>query len=218
MAPVYNSVRVLSPVGGIPNHMTRMRCLGSWLAAVCAVVVTTAGVLTLAACGGGGTAEDLPADDGANASLERTAALDPIAEADAEWPGHVAQLLGLTRTGEGILELRFAIANRGPDGTVTDLGAALGTGPGDEGTVADVYLVDPVKQKKYFVLRDAEGRALCSRDVEPLASGGRAEFWARFPAPADDTSSVDVYVPRAPAFVGVPVPSPTVDAAGTHDR
>jgi len=184
---------------------------GSWFASFRVVAVLALVALAGASYACGGASEDLTPVDGADESARRVEAVDPIAEADADWPGHVTQILELIRIDDGILQLRFAILNHGPEGTVTSL-EALGSAPGDEGTVADVHLVDPEGTKKYFVLRDAEGRALCSRDLEPLASGGRVELWARFPAPADDVASIDVYVPRAPAFVGVPIPprSPTV--------
>ncbi len=145
------------------------------------------------------------------AAIESAPSTPPIAEVDADWADHVVQLLGVHRVSPGILEVRFAVLNTRSDGDPTDIGLHLASGPGDEGTVADVFILDPDRRKKYFVLREADERAVCSRDLQPLAAGQRVELWARFPAPAETTIAVDVHVPGAPAFTSVTLP-PTDDA------
>lgn len=172
------------------------------------VLLLTICVLVAASCG----SDVSEAESGAVPSVGSAGTSDtppstpPIAEVEAAWPDHVVQLLGLRRVSPGILEVRFAVANGRADGDSTDIAGRLAAGPGDEGTVADVFLLDTDRRKKYFVLREADGRPVCSRDLEPLAPGARVELWARFPAPAESTESVDVHVPGAPAFASVALP------------
>ncbi len=73
----------------------------------------------------------------------------------------------------------------------------------------DVYYTDIEKEKKYFVLKDAEGKYISGPkydgndggrfwyDIEP---GGKKIFWVKFPAPPESTKVVDIFIPGVLPF------------------
>jgi hypothetical protein len=127
-----------------------------------------------------------------------------LAEAQTASGELLVQALDLTRTTGGTLEVRLAFSNiSGSDRIAfeeTFAGAAE-----DAGTIAGVYLLDRVTRKKYFVIRDADGRPQCSTGLEPLGPGERRVLWARFPAPPEDVDRVSIYVPEVEPFEDVPL-------------
>ncbi len=79
---------------------------------------------------------------------------------------------------------------------------------------ADVYYTDIKEKKKYYPLRDSEGRVLAGpahdwigggnfeQWIEP---GAKRIFWIKFPAPPDTTDSIDIYIPNMLPFEGVKI-------------
>jgi hypothetical protein len=80
--------------------------------------------------------------------------------------------------------LKFVLINSG-NSAFKMWGANMGDSAvrSDYKSVGGIHLVDPVNKKKYFVVRDSEGKCLCSTEVEDVHAGGRANLWAKFPAP-----------------------------------
>jgi hypothetical protein len=73
----------------------------------------------------------------------------------------------------------------------------------------EATLVDPVNGKRYLVARDSKDECLCTSffggvSVEP---GGTAIVSAYFAAPPDDVTALNVVMPGAGTFTGVPVGS-----------
>ncbi|MGW0929517.1 hypothetical protein [Streptomyces sp. NPDC002644] len=70
-----------------------------------------------------------------------------------------------------------------------------GNGP----SLAGASLVDSTGKKKYLVLRDTEGRCLCTKfDGGGVDSGKAADWYAQFPAPPEDTTEVKFQVGSMP--------------------
>ena len=140
------------------------------------------------------------------------ATAEPLAEVATEIPNHHVQLLEISRVGRGMLEVRFALVNLATDGEPTEMAGLFASAPGDAGSVADAFIVEPVMEKKYFVLRDAQDRPICSRDLSALAPGGRVEIWARFPVPVGDVTEIELHIPHAPAFRSLALPPASAPA------
>ncbi|KOV63696.1 hypothetical protein [Streptomyces sp. MMG1121] len=56
-------------------------------------------------------------------------------------------------------------------------------------------LVDPVGKKRYYVLRDTEGRPLTTTGFSTLKAGDTLAVFMQFPAPPANTSEVDLQLP-----------------------
>ncbi|MER5947176.1 hypothetical protein ABT127_14015 [Streptomyces sp. NPDC001904] len=66
------------------------------------------------------------------------------------------------------------------------------------GSLAGASLVDEAGKKKYLVLRDTEGRCLCTKFQGGVPQGDTTEWFAQFPAPPQGTTSVQLQVPTMP--------------------
>ncbi|MGW0602832.1 hypothetical protein [Streptomyces sp. NPDC002640] len=66
-------------------------------------------------------------------------------------------------------------------------------------SLAGASLVDDKSKKKYLVLRDTEGKCLCTRFTGAGVDAGKAADWyAQFPAPPEDTTEVKFQVGSMP--------------------
>lgn len=188
---------------------------------VCAAVAV---VGPLAAC------SDKPATSaGKGATREappKTAAASRVlAEGVCDKARIKVQVIEVARSGADVLSLTFHLINLDTTAAVTvgdvfsdpDAGAqglagsqAPSQATSEEGgTIAGVYLLDEVRQKKLFVMRDDRGRVMCTTDLRRIPPGGRVQAWGRFPAPAGDATHVTVQVPGVAAFRHLPISGPT---------
>ncbi|MFF1560374.1 hypothetical protein [Streptomyces sp. NPDC058279] len=62
-------------------------------------------------------------------------------------------------------------------------------------SVAGVTLVDKLGKKRYYVLRDTDGRCLCTTGLTIIDPGQTVPFFAQFPAPPSTTTEVDFSLP-----------------------
>ncbi|MGW6943926.1 hypothetical protein ACWGF3_33665 [Streptomyces xanthophaeus] len=62
-------------------------------------------------------------------------------------------------------------------------------------SVAGVTLVDKAGKKRYYVLRDTDGRCLCTTGLAIIEPGQTVPFFAQFPAPAASTTEMDLSLP-----------------------
>ncbi|MFE2306172.1 hypothetical protein [Streptomyces sp. NPDC059411] len=69
-------------------------------------------------------------------------------------------------------------------------------------SIAGVNLVDKVGKKRYYVLRDTEGRCLCTTGVVIIEAGQSVPFFAQFPAPPANTTDVEL---NFPTFASTPL-------------
>ncbi|MFD5879830.1 hypothetical protein NRK68_21530 [Streptomyces yangpuensis] len=62
-------------------------------------------------------------------------------------------------------------------------------------SVAGVTLVDKAGKKRYYVLRDTDGRCLCTTGLNIIEANQTMPFFAQFPAPPSSTAEVDLSLP-----------------------
>lgn len=76
----------------------------------------------------------------------------------------------------------------GPERAVVNSGAS----------VAGAVLVDSVGKKRYYVLRDTEGKCLCTMGLTLIKPGETRPLFAQFPAPPASTTEVEFQLPTMP--------------------
>jgi len=59
-------------------------------------------------------------------------------------------------------------------------------------------LVDPKGKKRYYVLRDTDGRPLTTTGVQSVKPGETIPVFMQFPAPPSNTSEVSFQLPTFP--------------------
>ncbi len=125
-----------------------------------------------------------------------------LAEAKAEWPGLIVQVIEVKRNaGTVSVQLLFANTSQQP----FEFGDRFASDPADRDTLADIVLVEPSGLRKYFVLRDRANRPAGSGVVSPLRPGERRPVFVRFPAPPAGTSRITIQIPHVPAIRDVPI-------------
>ncbi|MFD4830382.1 hypothetical protein ACFWPV_11085 [Streptomyces uncialis] len=177
-----------------------------------ASVVAVAGLfLTVGGCGGGdGGSDEKRVSGQSSASSPDTNTANESEEVQSQAP--VEQVMSTVKGGG--LTLIVTSAERGQGGFVTVQGKvqngsgkpwSAGEWRGDEselakngGSIAGASLVDNAGKKKYFVLRDTEGRCLCTRFTGGIMSGDTTEWFAQFPSPPEGTTKVDFQVGSMP--------------------
>lgn len=170
---------------------------------VVALTVAAGLALGVAGCGGGGDGDD-KSSPSASASKDRGS--KPSAqEGQAETP--LAELKGT----DGLL-LRVTSAQRDAGGFVTVSGSLKNDGAesvaipaqtsGDETEVikhgqslGGATLVDSKGKKRYYVLRDTDGRPLTTTGLTTLDAGQELPVFMQFPAPPTGTVDVALQLP-----------------------
>jgi hypothetical protein len=124
-----------------------------------------------------------------------------------------AEVLAEVRNGDISLAVTSAVREEGGfvtlNGTVTNNGGEFwmaGDWRGDESelngngpSMAGASLVDSKAKKKYLVLRDTEGRCLCTKfEGGGVDTGKTTNWYAQFPAPAEDAGEVKFQVGSMP--------------------
>ncbi|MFE9253148.1 hypothetical protein [Streptomyces sp. NPDC007088] len=179
--------------------------------ALVAAALTAAMSLSLGACGDSGDS-----DGGAEKStVPSSSAASGKQGAPSETPSESTgdNILAEVR-GENGITLKITAATRDNSGFVTVSGSvANGTGrgwtganwTGDEkelvnngGSMAGASLVDGAEKKRYLILRDTEGRCLCTKFTGGLLRGRTTDWYAQFPAPPKETTTVTFQVGAMP--------------------
>ncbi|MEV3861132.1 hypothetical protein AB0J38_43345 [Streptomyces sp. NPDC050095] len=177
--------------------------------ALTAVAITTGLVLSVAGCGGGG---DGKTDAKASTSPTGTSSGDKQDEPTTQ-PSSSDEPLAEVKGGEVTLSVTSASRDQG--GFVTVSGKVANSGGkfwiaadwrGDErelskngASLAGASLIDETGKKKYLVLRDTEGRCLCTKfEGGGVAAGQSASWYAQFPAPPAGTTKVTFQVGAMP--------------------
>lgn len=120
-----------------------------------------------------------------------------IATADGEASGVRAEVTELKRTSGGTVSLKFAIINDSDKPVSFGYNFVDRAHENDDfGGIGGIHLIDPVGKKKYFVARDSENKCVCSQKVADIPKGGRANLWAKFPAPPEDVPRISIVVPH----------------------
>ena len=172
--------------------------------------VAACGVLSLAGCGGGDKepeAKSSPTNSsstkGRSGSAQDTSspAPEPTATlAQIKGPGDITVTINsATRDSGGFVTVSGTLTN---DGTKifsairwkgTEL-AIQNSGP----SVAGAVLIDEAGKKRYYVLRDTEGKCLCTMGLSYVKPSTTVPIFAQFPAPPESTTRVQFQLPTMP--------------------
>ncbi len=184
--------------GASPAHPRRLMWIMTWVA-VALVLAIAASVIWRTVVGRNAVTDVAPV----------AAPVESYPEALAETAGEEGTLkievISLDRLSPSTVELRLAVTHVGPGETSLDIAQRFSADGPDRGTLAEVYLADLGHQRKLFILREADGSPLGSRDDRPLSPRERRVLWARYPAPAPDDTAVVVHVPHAEPMPNVPI-------------
>lgn len=171
-----------------------------------AVVVAAALALTMAGCGGddGKEPEKASSDSKAPASGDNKQE-DTAAGEDVDPNAKLAVLKG-----EDGVEYTVTSVARDSGGFVTVTGQMENTGSDSYRgvnkwtstetemrgqAVSGGTLVDKTGKKRYYVLRDTDGRCLCSAGITKIEAGATVPVFMQFPAPPKETTEVDLIIP-----------------------
>ncbi len=139
--------------------------------------------------------------------LMRPGAATADVTAESSTPGYRAEAVDLKRDGAGGVTLTLKISNEGDQ--KADL-ACQRRADGAEtcGQITGVYLVDVVNKKRYLVMRDSDGKCICTDTLGRVDPKGAVNVWAKFAAPPDDIKTMSVIVPLFLPLDGVPLSGP----------
>jgi hypothetical protein len=168
-----------------------------------ALAITVGMALAVAGCGGG---EEPPQSPSSSRTTTTGGGTDDGGGATGE------QVLAQVKSGEITLEITSAVREEGGfvtvRGIVSNAGSNRWTAPGwqgDEAELADnqasmagAKLTDKQGRKRYFILRDTEGRCLCTKFSTGLGSGESTNWYAQFPAPPEGHDEVDFQIADMP--------------------
>ncbi|MFJ8012875.1 hypothetical protein [Streptomyces sp. NPDC096339] len=166
-----------------------------------AVAVAAVLALVLSGCGGADEKAKEPQKSAGPASQESTSQ-KPVpkgsgssvsAEVIATSKGPASIVLEITsidRDADGYLTVSGQIKNTGSEAFVRTSewnGTEKNASPA---SIAGATLVDNVGKKRYYVLRDTEGRCACTTGLSRVGAGESVPFFAQFPAPPSTTTEV----------------------------
>lgn len=172
-------------------------------AAVAAVVLA----ITVAGCGTG--SDNKPTAD-QDSSSTKSQGQTPKQQAPGNVPTPTPTEVLASVNGEGGMTLTINSAVRDAGGFLTVSGQFKNTGSqafastaawrgneltGSGASVAGVTLVDKAGKKRYYVLRDTDGRCLCTTGLTVIEAGQSVPFFAQFPVPPAGTNQVDFNMP-----------------------
>ncbi|MQY35080.1 hypothetical protein SRB17_30520 [Streptomyces sp. RB17] len=169
-----------------------------------ALTVAAGLAVGVAGCGGSGGGDDKKPEHSASAS--RTGGSDASAQ-----EGQSDQPLAELKGSDGLL-LQIISAQRDTGGFVTVNGTLKNDGAqtvvipsalsGNETEIikngrslGGATLVDPQGRKRYYVLRDTEGRPLTTTGFSTLKAGATLAVFMQFPAPPASASDVEFQLP-----------------------
>ncbi|MFD1660955.1 hypothetical protein ACFSL4_22805 [Streptomyces caeni] len=173
-----------------------------------ALAITTGLLFTMAGCGSG----DGGGKSGGASSTKSPAGGSGSQAGQSSGPA-AEQALAEVKSGDITLAVTSAVRDQGGfvtvSGTVTNSGGRFWIAAnwrGDErelsrngASLAGASLIDSKGKKKYLVLRDTQGRCLCTKfDGGGVDAGKSAAWFAQFPAPPEDTTKVDFQVGAMP--------------------
>lgn len=174
------------------------------------LALTAAVALAVTGCGGGGGggSKDDPKPSATTAQPAGGGTKDSASPSATPTPA-LAQMKGeddvmvtvnsAVRDQDGFVTVQGSIANNGtsPFSAVNWMGqetALVRSGP----SVAGAVLVDEAGKKRYYVLRDTDGRCLCTMGLVGIKPKETRPFFAQFPAPPAATTQVDFELPTMP--------------------
>ncbi|MFD5540010.1 hypothetical protein ACFWIJ_19900 [Streptomyces sp. NPDC127079] len=181
-----------------------IRCTAKARRGMVAVAVAAGLAFGVAGCGGGGDGGDKK--PGASASASPSGGSQPSAQegqsaaplAELQGPsGLVLQVTSAVRDSGGFLTVNANLKNDGSQMVVVPVALR-----GDETEIArhdtsfgGATLVDSKGKKRYYVLRDTDGRPLTTTGLTQIQAGQTIPVFMQFPAPPADTTDVTLQLP-----------------------
>jgi hypothetical protein len=167
-----------------------------------ALTVAAGLALGVAGCGGGGddkkpdTSASASKDGGSKPSAQEGQSEEPLAELKGP-DGLSLKITSAKRDSGGFLTINGELKNDGSEAAV--LSSQL-TGNETEimkngQSFGGATLVDTKGKKRYYVLRDTDGRPLTTTGVQDVKAGGTVSVFMQFPAPPASTAEVDFQLP-----------------------
>jgi len=176
-------------------------------------VCVASAALLLAGCGGGSKkGDDKPSSSSSASATKGSKGGGSTGGADTPSPS-ATQILAQVKGAESmVVTVNSAVRENGGfvtvSGTVTNDGttsfdavawrgqevALVKSGP----SVAGALLVDEAGKKRYYVLRDTDGRCLCTMGLVGIQPKETRPFFAQFPAPPTATTEVEFELPTMP--------------------
>jgi hypothetical protein len=169
-----------------------------------ALTVATGLALGVAGCGdGGGGGDDKKQEASASASRSDGSAPstqegsdESLAELRGE-DGLMLRITSATRDSGGFVTVNGELKNDGDQSARVSVRTA-----GDEteiirhgSSLGGATLVDSAGKKRYYVLRDTDGRPLTTTGISSLKAGESVPVFLQFPAPPADTTAVSFQLP-----------------------
>ncbi|WP_335980764.1 MULTISPECIES: hypothetical protein [Streptomycetaceae] len=103
------------------------------------------------------------------------------------------------RDSGGFVTVEGTVTNNGQTAFSADLWVGEETALSHSGaSVAGAVLVDEAGKKRYYVLRDTDGRCLCTMGLVGIQPQETRPFFAQFPSPPESTTSVEFELPTMP--------------------
>jgi hypothetical protein len=182
---------------------------GRRAAVVIVLVASTA--LAVAGCGGNGgaTPKGKSSSTKSSSSKDTGSSTQNSSAASPEPTATLAQIKGsknitvtinsATRDSGGFVTVSGTLTNNGQsvfnatEWTGTEI-AIQSSGA----SVAGATLVDEAGKKRYYVLRDTDGKCLCTMGLILINPGATVPIFAQFPAPPKSTTEVDFQLPTMP--------------------
>ncbi|MFB7090903.1 hypothetical protein [Streptomyces sp. NPDC056296] len=174
-----------------------------------ALTVVVGLVLGVAGCGGGGSDDKKPKTstsataDGESDPTAQQGSDSPLAELKGE-DGLVLTIDSAARDAGGFVTVSGEIKNDGAEAARVPIQTR-----GDEteimrhgGSLGGATLVDSAKRKRYYVLRDTDGRPLTTTDMPRIKPGASIPVFMQFPSPPADTAKVTF---QLPTFAAAPI-------------
>ncbi|MFB6705563.1 hypothetical protein ACFCW6_12715 [Streptomyces sp. NPDC056333] len=181
---------------------------------VAAVSMTAALALAVTACGSddGGKTKD-PASSSSSSTPDKPSDGDKGAQEDTAAGDKVDPNVKLAEArGEKDMLLVVNEVKRDSGGFVTVQGELKNQGDaavnpsawaGSESTIVSknlnsvggATLVDKAGKKRYYILRDTDGRCLCTTGMSAVQPGKSVPVFMQFPAPPSTTTEVDLSLP-----------------------
>jgi hypothetical protein len=166
--------------------------------------------LGAAACSGGGGDDDKKPQTSASAS-QGSGSQPSAQEGETDAPlaevkgpsGLLLQITEAVRDSGGFVTVNGALKNDGAEVAVIPLELS-----GNETEIMNngrslggATLVDSKSKKRYYVLRDTEGRPLTTTGFSTLKAGESIDVFLQFPSPPADTADVSFQLPLFPSAV-----------------
>ncbi|MHB9759121.1 hypothetical protein ACYBSK_32490 [Streptomyces sp. BYX5S] len=174
--------------------------------ALAAATIAAGLVLTVTGCGGD---DDKGEGDAAKSSAPARQGSDDKAESSAPSPdkplaevksdGLTLAITSARRDQGGFLTVEGTVTNNtGKPWAVVDWRGDEKELASNGGSMAGAALVDQAGKKKYLVLRDTQGRCLCTRFTGGVLNGATKDWYVQFPAPPEGTTDVSLQVGSMP--------------------